>query len=335
VPRKDGNKWLVDLRHKNLPRVFGQKRLKRRFPTKPEANRFETWALNQLNQEQPWNPVTSDRRTLKDLCDRWFNVHGRSLADGQRRYDNLLVLCEMMGDPLAADVTGKMYADLRHARMTGEKSVSENTVNHELAYLKAVYNKLIELDEWRHANPLAKVKKLPFQATSMSWLEPEQIQALLPELRKSSNESVYWVFRICIGTGPRWGQGEAVKREQFIEPGKIWYPPHKRGTERVVPFHDPELVDYLKTTKRRGTLFTSCVGAFKKALERAEINLPAGQLTHVCRHTFATNQVRQGTDLVTLQHLLGHRTISETIKYAHFAPSALDKVPERSPLAEF
>jgi integrase len=38
---------------------------------------------------------------------------------------------------------------------------------------------------------------------------------------------------------------------------------------------------------------------------------------HGLRHTFATRLVRASVDLVTVHHLLGHRTTNTTTRYAH------------------
>ncbi|WP_410174014.1 tyrosine-type recombinase/integrase [Microbulbifer thermotolerans] len=81
-----------------------------------------------------------------------------------------------------------------------------------------------------------------------------------------------------------------------------------------------------------GKLFSPCTGAFRKAIERAGIELPPGQLTHVCRHTFASHYLMNGGDILTLQKILGHSSLTMTMRYAHFAPDHLSDVPQRSPL---
>jgi integrase/recombinase XerD len=64
------------------------------------------------------------------------------------------------------------------------------------------------------------------------------------------------------------------------------------------------------------------------AKQRAGITKAGG--IHALRHAFATHLVEAGTDLATLQQLLGHDSITTTMRYVHVARSRV--VAQGSPL---
>lgn len=57
------------------------------------------------------------------------------------------------------------------------------------------------------------------------------------------------------------------------------------------------------------------------------------QLAHVLRHTFASHFVIRGGNILTLQKILGHSSLTVTMRYAHLAPDHLEEVRKLNPLA--
>lgn len=107
----------------------------------------------------------------------------------------------------------------------------------------------------------------------------------------------------------------------------------KSRRTRSIPI-DKKLERQLLAHFKRHGLFSNCMLTFSRVLATTSIKLPAGQATHVLRHTFASHFVMRGGNILTLQKILGHSSFTMTMRYAHLSPDHLQDALTLNPLTD-
>ncbi len=123
--------------------------------------------------------------------------------------------------------------------------------------------------------------------------------------------------------------------EEFLHPVSLpfalarKYPKASRSLEWQWLFSSPTLsTDNLGNVTRHHRHISSVQRAVRKAVDDAGIGKRAG--CHTFRHTFATELLKRGNDIRTVQDLLGHADLRTTQIYTHVLGQGFAGV--RSPL---
>lgn len=332
--RKTTDGWLADIR----PDGATGKRYRKAFETKREALEYEAWLKSNSTQTPGWQPAKRDTRRLLELIEIWYNHHGRQLTSGEDTYNRLQKMAGAMGNPYADKMSGELFASYRAIRI--EAGISASNMNREKSYLQAMFNELTRLDIWKGDNPLQKVRSFKIPERELSFLTLDQIDKLFSELTKARNEHVHMISQVCLATGARWTEAESLRRPQ-VRNGLIQFALTKSKKVRAVPIdshleteldrhyhhHSPKIGDE--------RFFSYAYSAFIEALDRTGIVLPAGQATHVMRHTFASHFMINGGNILVLQKILGHSSLAMTMRYAHLAPDHLNEARTLNPLTHW
>lgn len=322
--------WQVNIQ----PGGRGAKRLKKTLPTKAEAVAWERHVRAKVQESPDWAPPKKDARLLSDLIGLWYQHHGSGLNDGEGRKRILLAMCKAMDDPRAELFTPNMFAEYRMKRL--ESGISANTVNREHAYLRAVFNENVRLGHWKRENPLKNVRTFKIQERELSYLKHDQIKSLLARLSQSKNKDVALIAKICLATGARWGEGESLRISQ-VHNSLIQFVKTKSSKARAVPI-TKELEEELKAHHEKYSederIFRGAYSAFREGIIDAKLKLSDGQLTHILRHTFASHYMMGGGNILALQKILGHHSLTMTMRYAHLSPDHLQEARRLNPLAQ-
>lgn len=330
--------WLAEV----YPQGREGPRKRKRFATKGEALVWEKWLLEESNSN-PWlsaNKVTEDKRRLSDLIELWYRLHGQTLVAGEQAKRKLTLMADAMGDPYAVDFNKGHFAAYRESRLTGsiifpgrcrDRAAGPKTVNDEQRWMSAVFGELIRLGEWVNPHPLTGLRKVKTQENEMSFLTAAEIEMLLVSCDKSRVPALSTVVKLCLATGARWSEVQGLTLPQ-VSKYRLTFTKTKSKKIRSVPI-SKELYELIpKRGVYDGKLFPPCYDAFEYAADNSGVKLPEGQLSHVLRHTFASHFMMNGGNILVLQRILGHSTITMTMRYAHFAPDHLDDAVRLNPL---
>jgi integrase len=237
-------------------------------------------------------------------------------------------------------------------QMTPRPPVKPATVNRSLAYMKHMFTKAFDWEMITEdvLKRVRKVKLTPENNRRLRYLSLDECQALLGACDKHLKPIV--VF--ALNTGCRRGEILGLKWENvdlkhgfiLLDDGMV-----KTNVRREIPINDAlratlqgivrrldvPYVFYKPTTipeNRCGAdigreklpviraRYLEVRRSFATACRKAKIK---DFHFHDLRHTFASQLVMNGADIATVSRLLGHTTLTMTLRYAHLAPDHLQK----------
>ena len=326
IEQLPNGRWKVDVE------PIKGKRFRKTLKTKAEALRFEATCRAKVIDAPEWTPRPKDKRRLSELVDRWATLHAYTLADGEARRRLLDELAKILGDPVAIKMTGNEYAEYRTLAL--KAGANPKTLNNRLGYLRSVFNVLHQLGEIDYPNPLAKVRPLRLQQKELTYLTDGQIKTLFDAIHnRCRTPHVAMVATICLATGARWGEAQALAPER-VRNQLVTFVNTKGKRTRSIPIAQELEIRVQQHFKEHG-LFSNCLNSFDKILAVSGLPVPAGQSSHVLRHTFASRFVMNGGNILTLQKILGHTSLAMTMRYAHLAPDHLQDAVRFGPVPDF
>ncbi len=267
----------------------------------------------------------------------WFEEIARDALDYSRgnkgresfRNDrwNMALLSEWFKDRLASEVTPQEIE--RRLAGLSEAGRTPATVNRYWALLSLTYSLAVR-NKKVSASPVSLVRRRKENNERVRFLSDleettlrEQICTDFPEREPE--------FDLALHTGLRRGEQFRLRRQDVdLNLGVITIPRSKHGKKRHVPINDVarSALERLLSAAPGVYIVPGLEGPRHRDSQRwLEECIDAAKIPdfhwHDLRHTFASRLVMRGVDLRTVQELMGHKTISMTVRYAHPSPAHL------------
>jgi integrase len=287
-------------------------------PTKTLAKDALRIRKTEIAQDRYQIPKKRKPPKFDKVCARYMEHAKKSKRSWERDEETLKLAKAFFKRKRIDEISSWDVERFKAARV---KQVSKSTVNRELAILKRLFTLAAD---WNivEKNPVKKVGMYRLEEKVMRVLsqveEEKLIDAAAPHFKP--------LIIVAINTGMRRGELLALQWEQVdLQTSTITIKQSKNGKVRHIPINKKaqETLESILEPHTghvfvyRGSPIKAVKTAFAGAVRRAGI--PSCRF-HDLRHTFATRLVLAGVDLATVMQLMGHASISTTMKYAHPSP---------------
>lgn len=270
-------------------------------------------------------------KEILQRLDECLIVRGLSLRTREAYVNHITKLAEFCKkDPSKLDAKD---AEQYLLFVTTKKGWSPSSRNQFASAIRFLFNVVLEHPDTAERVPRAKKwQRLP------SVLSGTEVLLLLNHLHSIVHRTL---AILCYGAGLRLGEACSLKLDDIDSLRKVIHIRSAKGNKDRQVTLTPRLLqalrDYWKQRRPTGPyLFPGAiqdrpldVSSFQKALTLAGLRARIDKTVspHVLRHSYATHMIEAGADLRSVQLLLGHSTISLTIRYVHLTHAHRESLP--------
>lgn len=328
--------WWIDFR-------FNYKRYRKRSPenSRAGARAYEVTLRQKLarGEEIELKPKTVPEEHLFETFSRkWFDEYvipnNKPSEQRAKMYILSSSLIPFFGKLLVERITTRNFEQYKATQTT--KGLGRKTINNHLTVLNTCLSAAYDWLELKTPRP--KVKWLKCPPPRIDYLSPDECELLLSHATGTAYELILTALR----TGMRQGELKGLQWESIDWQNRSLVVRHSRSDytkalgspksnrERHIPL-DIDIHGMLLGRKQvAGYVFMDAANEpfdhYRLSEELEAVCKKAGlrKITwHTLRHSFASQLAAKGIPLNIVQTLLGHASITTTMKYAHVAPSTL------------
>jgi len=329
---KQGGSWFIDYR------VEGRRKREKIGASKKLADTVLAKRKTEIAEGKFLDRKRIPKVRFEDFADEYLEYSKANKRNyGRERY-LMRHLVKAFGDRWLSEIS--VWHVERH-KAQRRAMVAPATVNRELTLLKHMFTKAIEWDRAK-ANPVKSVKLLREANARVRFLTGDEETRLLAEcpenLRTLVIAAMHTGFRRGELLSLRWNDvdfanGLVTVQASYTKNGERRSVPMSRTLRGVLERLHQEQPDGEHVFRNeQGGPYVSPTTAFESAVKRAAL---VDFRFHDLRHTFASRLVMGGQDIRTVQELLGHKSITMTLRYSHLSPThrakavaILDRAPE-------
>jgi len=280
------------------------------------------------------------KHTFREAAERYSKEHPISIA----KKGHIEWWVKELGSLYVQDIRASAISEKKQKLLTEPNQKGcvrrKSTCNRYLATLSHLLGVCVKEWEWAPENVVRKISREKEPRERTRFLTREERQRFFGACLKSENPNLFVFVVLLLSTGCRYNEIRSLKWVDVdLVQGRITITKSKNSDMRSIPIRGMPL-DLLRDRSSKhlsiGYIFPGqdkskpleFRRSLKTAIHRAKLK---DFRPHDCRHSYATEMLAQGLSLGEIGHLLGHRSVSMTRRYAHLVESrSIDAVSKMS-----
>lgn len=318
--RKDSPVWWMSFTYKG-------RQYKKSTGTRDKRTAEKIYSILQAKLAlHQWTPELEEVQeyTFHDLVERYIPYSlGRHNSESRkyviRKLDRIFGSYKLLD--INAEVIEKFQTQLL------KEGLQPGGVNRQVSLLKAMFTKAFDwgMIPESHLKEVRKVKPLKGEKTRLRYLTVEECHRLISCCPPWLQDIVIF----ALNTGMRRGEILSLRWKDVDLKNRIILIPNtntKTGTKREIPMNETvfrllsRMVRPMDSEQKVFNPPARIREPFEKACRKAGIH---DFRFHDLRHTFASHLVMSGVDIQTVSKLLGHASLTMTLRYAHLSSAHL------------
>ncbi|HFQ61475.1 MAG TPA: site-specific integrase [Epsilonproteobacteria bacterium] len=306
------------------------------------ANNIRSSTLNhlRLGREVPEilrTKPTAEVITFDQITQQYFDareLHNRTNHQARSKYKSQLK--PYIGHMNICSITKK---DIIKIQSKMAETKAPKTVNQYIQFIRAIYYYAQEEEIFIGTNPAKGIKEQKIDNRRERFLTKDEVKLLLDTVK--SDHQLYLFTLIALSTGARSGSIlNITKKDVEISNALLTLTDSKNNTTYKGFFNgslQEILTKEIKFLKKNDYILTLPERTLRRKMKKILDKLFNQDLEkddrknrvviHTLRHTFASQLAINGTPIFTIQKLLNHKDIKQTMRYAKLAPdSGMDMV---------
>jgi len=311
--------------------------------TEVYANHKRNEFINKIHLGE--DPLAHKKRrekvTLDALAEHYFTDKEYENKSNRRSFQKYqLHIQPVFGNRHIFDIEKQDVLNFRNSFI---KKKAPKTINGIIQLLTAIINYSIKTKGLKIVNPCVGVPRLKTNDKRERFLTTKEIETLMYELE---DEDLFLFAKLALCTGGRLETILHIQKKDIDLDNRFITLRDLKNDETYTGFIPHDMVEYFKEYLPNLRKNDYIVGGYHKKYPTRTISRHLKTILddlfnqgldkkdsknrvviHTLRHTFASHLAINGTPIFTIQKLMNHKDIEQTMRYAKLAPeSGRDKV---------